>query len=362
MSSPTRLPVLTLLLTAANLFAAFSVLLDPTLVDQFGFSALHPTLLTAFTGLFLHQNVFHLLGNMVFLAAVGASVELATGWFRFLGVYFGSGLVGVLVHYVAMRHSATAAPLIGASGALAGCAGYYVVRYARLRVPVGPHLSASILGVAACWFVLQVVGALVRLGDTAGAVSYWAHLGGFGAGIGLSFVFRAPDVGQERLDRMVLDSMRDRSPAAEATAARKHLERHPRDLAALRRLDEALETLGDDDERAQVLLRILDLTKQEDQASVLREVVAVNGISKLPSARRMALAKEYEVSDPALTDRLYESVAEAGDDDDRAEALFAVAERRSVDDPDASKAAARMLVESFPKHRAATRARARGML
>lgn len=362
MSSPTRLPILTLLLTAANLFAAFAVLLDPQLVDQFGFSAAHPSVLTALTSMFLHQNVFHLLGNMVFLAAVGASVELATGWYRFLFVYFGSGLCGVLVHLVAVRHTPDAAPLIGASGALAGCAGYYAVRYTRLRVPVGPHLSASILAVAVGWFVLQVVGAIFRLGDAGVAVAYWAHLGGFSAGIVLSFAFRGPDVGQERLDRQVLDTMHARGPGAEATAARKHLARHPRDAATLRRLADALETLGEDGERSDVLLRLFDLTKPDGQTALLREIIEAGGAAKLPSARRMALARELAATEPAMTDALYDSVCRAGEDGDRAEAMFTLAERHAATNPEGSKALARRLVEMFPNHPAATRARARGML
>ena len=360
MSSPTRLPILTLLLIAANLFAAFAVLLDPPLVDQFGFSAARPTVLTAFTSMFLHQNVFHLLGNMLFLAAVGTSVELATGWYRFLFVYFGSGLCGVLLHDLAARHAMT--PLIGASGALAGCAGYYAVRYSRLRVPIGPNLSASILAVAVLWFLLQVAGAVIRLGDAGVAVSYWAHLGGFATGIVLSFAFRGPDVGQERLDRQVLDKMRDRGPAAEAIAARKHLERHPRDAAALHRLADALDTLGDDDERSSVLLRIYDLSGPEERTEVLKQIIAAGGAGKLTSTRRMALARELAPTHPEMTDALYESVSAAGDDGDRAEALFALAERRQTSDPTASKAAAKQLAESFPDHPAATRVRARGML
>jgi len=362
LSSPTRLPILTLILTAANLFAAFAVLLDPQLVDQFGFSAAHPTFLTAFTSMFLHQNVFHLLGNMFFLAAVGASVELATGWYRFIVVYFGGGICGVLVHMLAAGHAPGSPPLIGASGALAACAGYYAVRYATLRVPVGPHLSASILFVAIMWFLLQVAGALIRLGDAGVAVSYWAHLGGFAAGIVLSFAFRGPDVGQERLDRQVLDKMRDRGPAAQAVAARKHLARHPRDAATLRQLADALEMLGDHDELGEVLLRIYDLSKPEEQLGVLKEILDAGAGSKLPSARRMTLAKELSASNVDLAEALYESVSEAGEDGDRAEALFALSERQQAKDPETSRATAKRLVELFPDHPAATRVRARGML
>ncbi len=362
MTRGTRLPILTLLLIAANLVAAFMVLLNPPLVDQFGFSAAHPTFLTAFTSMFLHQNVLHLMGNMVFLAAVGASVELATGWYRFLFVYFGSGLCGILLHWAITRHIQNYPPLIGASGALAGCAGYYAARYTRLKVPVGPNLSASILAVAIIWLVLQVLGGVIRLGDPGQAVSYWAHLGGFIAGIVLSVAFRGPDIGQERLDREVLDHMRARGPGAEAVAARRHLERHPRDVATLRSLIEALDTLGETDELAQMLLRLLDLADPSEKDEILTRLVAVGGAGKLPSTRRMSLAKEYAANKPELAEALYASAAETGDEVEKPEALFALAVVQAGAKPAESKATAKLLVEKFPDHPAATRARARGML
>lgn len=350
------------MLIAANLAAAFVLLWQPQLVDQFGFSATHPTLLTALTCLFLHQNLFHLLGNMLFLAAVGASVELATGRFRFTAVYFVSGLAGVLVHFFAVRHDPSATPLIGASGAIAGCAGYYAARYTRLRVPMGPRISASILFVSVLWLLLQVAGGLIRLGDSTGTVAYWAHIGGFVAGVLVSLVFRAPDLRQEMLDRQVLDVMSQRGPAAAAMAARRHLKRHPRDLASLRKLVDALQTLGETEELPDILLRELDLVPVEERADVIDRLVSVHGVDRMRSDRAMTLAGELRSMRPKTALALYQAVADGDDATQKPEALFAVAEMYAESDQAASHAACKRLIDEFAEHPAATRVRARGML
>ena len=139
-----RIPLVTLLLIAANIVAAFALLIYPDFAYEFGFRADRPRLSTAITSQFLHANVFHLLGNMVFLAAVGVAVEMATGSLRFAVVYFTAGMVGVAVHFLVYRHVSNPAPLIGASASIAGCAAYYSVRYTRMRVLLAPHVALSV--------------------------------------------------------------------------------------------------------------------------------------------------------------------------------------------------------------------------
>ena len=334
---------------------------QPQLVDQFGFRAVHASALTALTSLFLHVNVLHLLGNMVFVATVGASVELATGSIRFMVVYFASGLAGILLHFLIFRHSLDAPPLIGASGAIAGCAGYYAVRYTHLRVPVGPHISASIFGVSLLWLCLQAAGAFIRLGDTGAPISYWAHLGGFAAGVLVSFVFRAPDVRQEFLDRQVLDAASQRGPAAEAAAARRHLERHPRDMSALLRMIDVLDTMGESEEMQAMLLRALDLAPKDQSETLLVRLVACGGVGRLPVSKRVEHAREL-VGNSTLSLILWRSVASEPHAAERAEALFAVAELCAGSDEDASTAAAKQLTAEYPEHPAAIRARARGLV
>ena len=131
MSIRSRTPFVTLLLIVANIVAAFFVLIRPELIYSYGFKATEQTFLTVFTSMFVHANAIHLMGNMVFLAAVGVAVEIATGSVRFLVVYLFSGLCGVVLFWLSVRHNVEAPPLVGASGSIAGCAVYYSLRYTK---------------------------------------------------------------------------------------------------------------------------------------------------------------------------------------------------------------------------------------
>ena len=86
---------------------------------------MHPRIYSALTCLFLHdpQNILHLLGNLVFLAAVGPLVESEVGPLRFVVVYVLAGLAGVAAHWSVAASSGVGTPLIGASSAIAGCVG-----------------------------------------------------------------------------------------------------------------------------------------------------------------------------------------------------------------------------------------------
>ena len=298
-----RAPILTkiwvagVLLIGANLAAAFALVVAPGLGREFGFRADRPTLSGALVGPFLHANLFHLLGNLVFLAAVGAAVEIATGPLRFGLVYFASMLAGVGLHWIALRHQ-EGPPLIGASGAVAGCAAYYGVRYRSLRVAVGPNLAVPVLGIVGFWAVVQLVGAFVHLGDDAGGSAYWAHLGGLGMGAGLALSFRAPDLGQARIGHEVLDRMNARGPAAAEAAARAHLRRHPDDPKALRDLADALHDLGEPEGEGDVLLTLLRREPVAERPALLARLVGIGQAVRLPSARRVAFAEGHAGGPP----------------------------------------------------------------
>ncbi|HWA84363.1 MAG TPA: rhomboid family intramembrane serine protease, partial [Fimbriimonadaceae bacterium] len=133
MSERGRLPIATLILIVANIVAAFAMVWQPDLIYDFGFNPVRPTFESVFASMFVHANLFHLFANMLFLAAVGATVELATGTLRFVAVYLVSGLAGVGLHFLlAVRNISEPHPLVGASGCIAGCAAYYGIRYLRL--------------------------------------------------------------------------------------------------------------------------------------------------------------------------------------------------------------------------------------
>jgi membrane associated rhomboid family serine protease len=141
--------------------------------------------LTLFAAMFLHGSLFHLLGNMLFLWIFGNNIEDYLGPLRFILFYFLSGLGATFFQVVFSPNSRI--PMIGASGAIAGVLGAYLILYPTARVLTLVFLffiirvvaipAAYVLGL---WFVLQVLN--VGLG---GGVAWFAHIGGFLVGIGL---------------------------------------------------------------------------------------------------------------------------------------------------------------------------------
>ena len=154
-----------------------------------------PNWLTAFTSMFLHGGWFHLLGNMWFLWLFGDNVEDAMGPVRFAVFYVICGLAAVAAQAVA--NPASAIPMVGASGAIGGVMGAYAVLYPR----VGVHMLL-VLGfwidrvvvpawlMLGYWSLIQVVAGIPALAQEGGGVAFWAHVGGFVAGVVLVFPFR----------------------------------------------------------------------------------------------------------------------------------------------------------------------------
>lgn len=360
MSARPRLPLVTLLLIAASIFAAFTVVIDPDLVSEYGFRSNHPSVKTIFTSLFMHANLFHLLGNMVFLAAVGAAVELATGSLRFIVVYFVGGLGGIAVHYSMTKTSVDPAPLIGASGCIASCAAYYSVRYTRLRVPVAPKIAISVAAVTCVWILLQIVGTFVKLGDQ-GGVSFWSHIGGFATGVILSFVFRAPDFEQLKLGHKVLEQMNARGPAAVAIAAKRHLEQHPKDVKALWELADAHSALGDGALEAKVVLQLIELTSEDERIDALSRLCKIGRVSALPAIKRLQLADQCRATAPMVTHALLTSVVQGPRDEiQRPDAMLALVAIDRESHPDKAEALLSELVKDYPLHPAVELARKRG--
>lgn len=144
--------------------------------------------LTPIFSIFLHGSWGHLLGNMLFLWVFGHSVEDSMGRGRFLGFYLICGLVAAAAHIV--LNPGSPVPTVGASGAISGVMGAYLVMYPMVRVrmlffvfvvPVRAWL------VLLYWFFLQLAQAFTELGPlnrgVSGGVAVWAHVGGFVAGV-----------------------------------------------------------------------------------------------------------------------------------------------------------------------------------
>ena len=140
------------------------------------------------TSMFLHGSWMHLLGNMWFLWLFGNNVEDSTSRPRFAVFYLLSGIAAAMAQVV--TDPASAIPMVGASGAISGVMGGYLVLYPRVRVftlvPIGFFLTTVALPawlMLVYWFVLQLAGGLVTAGSGTGGVAFWAHAGGFLAGV-----------------------------------------------------------------------------------------------------------------------------------------------------------------------------------
>jgi membrane associated rhomboid family serine protease len=346
-----RHPVLTLILVALNIVAAYVVVFWPLAVTDFGFNAAKPTPWTPLTSLFLHNNLWHLLGNMVFLAAVGPAVESAAKVWRFGAVYFVGGLVGVLFHFIFAR----SAPgiLVGASGCVAACIAYYNLRHVHLQVHLAPKVGISVLGMTFLWILLQVLGTFFPNGSP---TAYWAHLGGFAAGLLLSLLFRAPKQADQQLGHTVIDRMEGHSAAAKLAAAEIHLTEHPDDVQALFRKAEALAHMDDHSEEGAVLHQLYQKLPENDRPPVANRMLQIGQIGRLTSLERTKLAEKVE---PSLGRRLLLSIVSDSKDNRRAEALLALIPLCDADEAALWK---KELTAVYPLHPATELARARGLL
>ncbi len=163
--------------------------------------------LTPLTSMFLHGSWMHLLGNCLFFWVFGNNVEDSMGHARFLAFYLICGLVAAAVH-VALS-AASPVPTVGASGAISGIMGAYLVLYPQVRVkmlipiiiiPYIVRVRAWI--VLLWWFGVQVLSGLPQLTtlrrDVSGGVAVWAHVGGFVTGVLLIRLFEDRDLVRRR--------------------------------------------------------------------------------------------------------------------------------------------------------------------
>ena len=150
---------------------------------------------TLLTSMFLHGGWMHLGGNMLYLWIFGDNVEDRMGHVGFLIFYVISGIAAVMTHILLDPNSSV--PLVGASGAIAGVLGAYLVLFPRARIlsliPFGffsrfVHVPAIYF--LPIWFVLQLISGLGSMvAGQAEGIAWWAHVGGFVAGMVLAFVF-----------------------------------------------------------------------------------------------------------------------------------------------------------------------------
>ncbi len=315
--------------------------------------------------MFLHANLLHLLGNMVYLAAVGPRVESSGGPWRIGVIYLLGGLAGVGSHWFSMRGNPLAAPIVGASGAVAACLGYATVRYLAHRVPLAPRLHISVGAVGLLWLALQALGMVVRFGEapTSGVVAYWVHIAGFVTGVILAVMFRAPREASLQAAHEALTVAAERSPAALLATADEVLRSHPRDARAWRTKADAHRDLHDVEQEIAARLRILELAAESELASAIEQLYVAGGLARLPSIRRFRLAKKLRPQAPGLAKKLLESIADSKGDSRRPEALLELAELElEQSDLEAAHRNLAILQSEFAMHDATELARRRGLI
>lgn len=143
---------------------------------------------TLVTSMFLHGGFMHLGGNMLYLWIFGDNIEHYLGRIQFLLFYLACGFAAVGAHILLSGPSTI--PMVGASGAIAGVLGGYLVKYPKARVLVLIPIiwfitirAVPAVFVLTLWFAIQLFSGLGSIGVEGGGVAFWAHVGGFVAGV-----------------------------------------------------------------------------------------------------------------------------------------------------------------------------------
>ena len=175
-----------------GLHAGATVQLGPDEVCRIGHL---PAWATVLTSMFMHGGWLHLLGNMWFLWIFGNNVEDSSGRFRFLLFYLLCGAIAAATQSIANPESTI--PMVGASGAISGVMGGYIILYPKVRVHMLVILGFYIGKIAVpaylmlgYWLLIQLVSGTLSVGQEGGGVAFLAHAGGFVAGMVLIMLFR----------------------------------------------------------------------------------------------------------------------------------------------------------------------------
>jgi membrane associated rhomboid family serine protease len=158
-----------------------------------------PATLTLLTSMFLHGGWMHLIGNMLYLWIFGNNIEDVMGHVKFVIFYVVCGVLAAMSH--ALTDPSSAVPMVGASGAISGVLGAYLLLFPRAQVlvliPLGLFTRTMYVPagfVLGFWFVLQLLSGGMSLGRSGGGVAFFAHVGGFVAGMALIGLFKDPTV------------------------------------------------------------------------------------------------------------------------------------------------------------------------
>ena len=164
-------------------------------------ATVHSPLLTIFTSMFMHGGFMHILWNMVFIWIFADNIEGLFGHTRFLIFYLICGIGAAIAQIISDPSSFI--PMVGASGAIAGVLGAYMVSFPKAKVIAflpfffwwGMTMRIPALFYLGFWFLIQLTNGLGTIGlDTTGGVAWFAHIGGFITGIGALYFMKALNI------------------------------------------------------------------------------------------------------------------------------------------------------------------------
>jgi membrane associated rhomboid family serine protease len=157
-------------------------------------SVLNGDLISILTSMFMHGGIAHIIGNMVFLFVFGDNIEDRFGHIKYLLIYIAWGAAAAIIHSIfAVSAGGGMIPAVGASGAISGVMGAYLIMFPRAKIFTViiaffiTTIRIPALAYIPFWFILQVIFGLI---DPFGGIAYLAHIGGFVAGLGTGYTWK----------------------------------------------------------------------------------------------------------------------------------------------------------------------------
>ncbi len=289
-----------------------------SVLSKFGYVPAENNFLGLVTSQFLHGGWLHLIFNMLFLWLAGCNIEDRWGRTMFPAFYLSAGVVAALAHKAAAPHSF--APLIGASGAIAGAMGAFLIKFARTRITFlfifflrARTFSAPAYLMLPLWLLTQVFwGLMYRGAGVEGGVAFWAHVGGFVYGV--VFALALPLTGMEqKIDKAIegqisleqapevqqASQLTDEGKAGEAIAIlEKFAAQAPASIDAQLELLRAAKAAQDAARENRAYIRLIGLYLQQNAAEtafeLYQEMQQAGTGASVPPGFRLRLAKHLE--------------------------------------------------------------------
>ncbi len=186
-------PIVNLALIAVNVVVFLISLGDfENFINTYGFTPAQFSLFTLFTSMFLHGGIGHIFGNMWFLYIFGDNVEDVLGHFKYLLFYIFAGIAASLSHY--FLNIGSSIPAVGASGAISGILGAYIIFFPHVGVYVSGYFGhmgkVSAKFMLGIWFGFQLISGTFSLFGAQSGIAFFAHIGGFVFGAGSAIHYK----------------------------------------------------------------------------------------------------------------------------------------------------------------------------